>query len=93
MEQKHLCQQTGQPGEESFKLGMTGDGEDDPQSSEKVVDWLGKQRVQRDVERRDLKMNKTGHKGVHPKCIHTNKEVPGGQYCGGRSHPFPGKSV
>ena len=63
MGQKHPCQQAGQPGEESFKLGMTGEGQDDPQSSDEVVIQAGKERVQGDGDKTDLlkptKQNRT----------------------------------
>lgn len=59
----HLFQQAGQPGEGNFKLQMTGEGDDDPQSSEGVVKWVGKQRVQGVMEKRELVISKTGLKG------------------------------
>ena len=65
MGQNHLYQQAGQPGEENFKLKMTGQGDDDPQSSEGVVEWVGKQRVQGVMEKRELVISKTGLKGRH----------------------------
>lgn len=62
MGQNHLYQQAGQPGEENFKLEITGEGDDDPQSSERVVEWVGKQRVQGVMEKRELVISKTGLK-------------------------------
>lgn len=52
MRQKHLYQQAGQPGEESFKLEMTKEGDDNPQSNKEVVDQPGKQMVQDDVDKK-----------------------------------------
>lgn len=51
-EEKHFCQQPGQSSNESFKLGITGTGKDDQQSSEEVKDQVGKQRVWGNVNRR-----------------------------------------
>ena len=44
------------------------------------MDWVGKQRVQGDTDKRDLVNNKIGLKGPHPKCIHINKAVHTGQH-------------
>ena len=41
MGQKHLCQQAGQPGEEGFKQGTTGEGDGNPQLSAEVVATSG----------------------------------------------------
>lgn len=49
MGQKQLCQVAGRCGNESFKPGMTREGDDDLQSSNKVVDHFGKEVVQGDV--------------------------------------------
>jgi len=54
-------QQAGQRGGESFKLGTMGEGAGDPSSSEEVVDQVDKERVQCDVDRRDI-INKMGLK-------------------------------
>lgn len=62
MGQNHLCQRAGQPAEESFQLGKMEEGDDDQQSDEEVVDWGGKQRVQGDVDRRDVVIIKIGLK-------------------------------
>lgn len=40
--QKHLCQQADQFGKEKFKLGMTGEGDDNQESTKEVVDQAGK---------------------------------------------------
>jgi len=58
-----------------FKLGRTGDEGDDRQLSEEMVGRVGKQRMPADVVRRHIIINKVGPKGIHPKCLHTNKEV------------------
>lgn len=52
------------------------------------MDWVGKLRVQRDVDKSDLVNNKTGLKGPHPKCMQINKETPTGQHGGESSHLF-----
>lgn len=52
MGQKSPCQLAGQPGEESFKLEMTKEGDDNPQSNKEVVDQPGKQMVQDDVDKK-----------------------------------------
>lgn len=49
--QKCICQQIGQPGEETFKLRKIGERNDDPQSHREVVDWLGKQKMQGGVDK------------------------------------------
>lgn len=54
MGQKHPCQQAGQAGEEIFKLGMIGERQGDPQSSEELVIQAGKKGVQGDVDKIDL---------------------------------------
>ncbi|KAJ7419965.1 hypothetical protein WISP_50814 [Willisornis vidua] len=36
---------TGQPGEENIKTGTTQEGDDNPQSAEKIVDWVSQKRV------------------------------------------------
>ena len=62
MGQNHLCQLTGQPAEERLHLGKMEEGDDDQQSDEEVIDWGGKQRMQGDVDRRDVVIIKTGLK-------------------------------
>lgn len=57
-----------------------------------MVAWLGKQRGQVDMDKRDLIIGKTGLKGAHLKCIYTNTEVVRGQDDGGSFHIFSGKS-
>lgn len=76
MGQKHLCEQAGQPGEESFKIVMMGEGEDDQQSCEEAADKVRKQNVRGDANSEDLVINNTGLKGAIPKHIRINKEVP-----------------
>ena len=49
MGQKQVCHMAGQRGEDSFKLGMTRDWDDNVQSSNKVVGQFGKEMVQGDV--------------------------------------------
>lgn len=56
----------------------------DQQSSEEVVDWVGKQRVWVYVNRRNLTINTIGLKLGHPN-MHINKRLPTGQYCGGKA--------
>lgn len=51
-------------------------GRGSPKPGEEVVDQDGKQRVWGKVNRRELVINKTGLKGVHPKGIHIKKEGP-----------------
>lgn len=43
MGQKPLCQPAGQPGEESFRLGITQREDNNPKSGEKAVDLTDKQ--------------------------------------------------
>lgn len=74
--QKHLSYQAVQVSEESFKVGRTGQRVNNQQSSEEMVDQVGKQRVQGDVDRSILMIKKTRLKGVHSKHVHRNKGVP-----------------
>ena len=62
MGQNHLCRLAGQPAEERLQLGKMEEGDDDQQSDEEVIDWGGKQRMQGDVDRRDVVIIKTGLK-------------------------------
>lgn len=52
------------------------------------MDWVSQQRVQGDVNRRDLVISKTRLKRTYFKCIHINKEVPMGQHYVEHSHVF-----
>lgn len=54
---------------------MRGDEDDNPQSSEEMVDRVGKQMVPANVVRRHLTINKISAKGTHPKCQQTNKQL------------------
>lgn len=57
------------------------------------MDWVGKQSVQGDVDRRNLLINGRVLKWGHSRCVPTNREVPTGR-CGGDSCcTFPGKSA
>lgn len=58
MWQKHLCQQAGQPGKESFNLGMSGVRDDDQQTSVEVAEQVCKQSVHGDVDKRKLQWTK-----------------------------------
>lgn len=51
------------------------------------MDWVRRQRVQGDMDKRDLVNSKTGLKGPHLKCIHISKDVPTGQYGGEDGQP------
>ena len=57
------------------------EGDGNPQSREEVVNQVCKQREQGDVGMKCL-IIKTGKKGSHPKCMHTNEEVLREQYKG-----------
>ena len=46
-----------------------------------MANWVVKQRVQTDVDKRGLKNSRRGLKGAHPKHTYRNKEVPIGQLC------------
>lgn len=61
--------------EESFKVGTTGERVNNQQSSEEMVDQVGKQRVQDDMDWSILMIKKTRLKGVHFKHMHRNKGV------------------
>lgn len=78
MGQTHVCQQAGQPGKESFQLGITGKGDVNPLTSE---------------DKRDLVINKTGMNWAHLKCMPTNKGVVRRQHDRGNFHTFTGKSA
>lgn len=54
----------------NFNIGTRGEGVGNPPSSEEVLDQVGKERVQCDVDRRDIVINKTGLKGVNLKRMH-----------------------
>lgn len=70
--------------EASSQLGMTGEREDSPQSSEEVANPVGKQRVQMIWTEEALKkiQNRT------PKCTYTKKKFSTGKDCGIRSRCF-----
>ena len=68
--QKHLCQQADQFGKENFKLGMTGEGDDDRQSTEEAVDQAGKKRT---MGRRNLLVTNRAERG--PLQAHAHKYV------------------
>lgn len=55
VKQKHLCQQAGQPIEESFRVGMTEEENANPPSSKEAMDQVGNQR----------ESTKTGLKGAN----------------------------
>lgn len=57
------------------------------------MDWVIQLRLQGDVNRRDLVINKTGLKGTYFKYMHINKEVLTGQHYVEHSHMFSGKSA
>lgn len=76
----------------SFKLRATGKEDDKPLPSEGMMAWLGKQREQADMDKRDLIIGKTGLKEAHRKHTYTNTEVVRGQDNGGSSHTLSGKS-
>lgn len=77
--QNLLSQKAGQPDEESIKLEMMGEGGgEDPQSSEEVVVWVGKQGVQGEVGKRDLKTKQAGQRGpTSAVCTQIRKCHPG----------------
>lgn len=77
----------------NFNRGTMGEGVGNPPSGEEVLDQVGKERVQCDVDRRDIITNKTGLKGANLKSMHMDEEVPVGELCGGRSHTSSGKSA
>lgn len=52
------------------------------------MDWVGRLRVQSDVDKRDLVNNKTGQKVPHPEYMQINKEMPTGQHGGESFHLF-----
>lgn len=58
-----MCQQDGQT--ESFKLGITGEVVIPQQTSEQVVEGIGKLRSRGDRNRRDIVINKTMLKWNH----------------------------
>ena len=68
-------------------------GDDNLQSSEKTVNQVGKQRVQGDVDERNLKNCKTLLKGAHLKCLRRNKQVPRRKVCGRSSCFFLGVNM
>lgn len=70
MGQKPLCKQGGQTGEESFKLGTVEGRDYDPQSSEEVVTWVGKQRMLGNVDKTELVISETRQKETNLKCMH-----------------------
>lgn len=76
VDQKHLSYQAVQVSEESFKVERTGERVNNQQSSEEMVDQVGKQRVQGDVDWSILVIKKTRLKGIHSKHMHKNKGVP-----------------
>lgn len=51
---------------------MRGDEDGNPQSSEEMVDRVGKQMVPANVARRHLIINKPVQSGTLPKCQQTN---------------------
>lgn len=54
---------------------MTMNENDNLQSSEEMVDGVGKQSMSTDVVRRHLKINKVGPNRTHSKSHYMNKEV------------------
>lgn len=63
---------------------MTGEIQDDPQSSEEVVIQSGKERVQGDMDKTDLwKPTKQNQRRLTPSICTQIKEVPTGQHEGG----------
>lgn len=67
--QEQLCQQTGQPDEQSSNLGMAVDRNYNPQSRKEVAGRGGQQRVQGGRYRTDLQNNQRGWKRGHRKCV------------------------
>ena len=79
----HPCQQADQPGEESFKLGMTGERQNEPRSGEELVTQVGKERVWGGVDKTDLlKPTKLNQRRLTPsvytqirKCLQYSMQV------------------
>lgn len=57
-------------------------GEDDLKQCEEVVDWFGRQSMQRDVNKTKIIMNKVSLKEVQFKHRHMNEEVSMGRNYG-----------
>lgn len=74
-----------------MKLEITVKRNDNLQSSEKMVNHVGKQKVQGDVEKTDFTISKTEQKRANPMCTQTNEGEPRGQHYGRRFYTFSGK--
>lgn len=62
----------------NFIIGTMGEGAGDPSPGEEVLDQVGKERVQCDVDKKDI-INKTELKGVNIKTMHIIEEVRMGE--------------
>lgn len=66
----------------NFKLRMMEKGDDGPKSSEEVLDWFEKQRLQGSVDKRDYGNNKPGLNCKHLAISGANTQI-GKCCCGG----------